>query len=171
MNEEQQLKLQTFLDGELAEAEAREISAWLAQDEEANGLVKELRNTRQALKNSQFPVRVPESREFYWSKIQREIQRLEPRETSAPPVSIFAKLNRWLLPVAAAATLAIVTLIGYQHFGTNGKSVVAEAPQVEMTLADADAVTYQDQEESTTLVWFSYPADENSARSKISNTL
>jgi anti-sigma factor RsiW len=160
MNEEQQFKLQAFLDGELPEREVREVLALTQHDEDAAQLLAELKNTRQAIAKSESHPALPESREFYWSKIQREIQRLEPRETAAPAVSIFDSLRRWLLPVTAAAALAIAGLIGYQHLAAGGKPVLAEAPQVEMTLADADAVTYQDQEESTTLVWLSYPADE-----------
>lgn len=155
MNEEQQLKLQTFLDGELAEAEAREISAWLAQDEEANGLVKELRNTRQALKNSQFPVRVPESREFYWSKIQREIERLEPDVEPLRRTSWFQILRRVLVPAGAIAAVAIIGIIAGRQV-LPAKMTAAES---EMTVADSGAFTYHDYAHGTTLVWVSYPAD------------
>ena len=49
MEHEVQLKLQAYLDGELSEAEAREIGNLLAKDREAVALQNELRNTRQAL--------------------------------------------------------------------------------------------------------------------------
>jgi len=39
MNQEQQLKLQAFLDGELPESEAREILAWTQRDSAAAGLL------------------------------------------------------------------------------------------------------------------------------------
>jgi len=155
MNEEQQLKLQAFLDGELPETEAREISAWLAQDEEANGLVKELRNTRQALKNSQSPVRVPESREFYWSKIQREIDRLEPAPEPVRNTSWLQTLRRVLVPAGAIAAVAVIGIIaGRQFLPTQLASAESE-----MTVADSGAFTYHDYAHGTTLVWVSYPAD------------
>ena len=75
MNEEQQLKLQAFLDGELPEREAREILAWTQRDGAAAALLAELKNTRQALVKSEPHLSVPESRDFFWSKIEREIQR------------------------------------------------------------------------------------------------
>lgn len=156
MNNEQQLKLQAFLDGELSEPEAREISSWVAQDAEATALVRELRNTRQAFKISEAPVRLPESREFYWSKIHREIERLEPVRTPAPGLSFFARLRRMLVPVGAAAALVIAGLLaGHQA----GWLKLGGAPDMEMTVADSGAFTYHDYASGTTLVWVSYPAD------------
>ena len=67
MNEEQQLKLQAFLDGELPEDEAREVVSLIARDEGAKALHAELKHTRQALKSSEANVQLPESREFFWS--------------------------------------------------------------------------------------------------------
>ena len=100
---------------------------------------------------------VPETREFYWSKIEREIQRLEPQANSAPEVSIFAALRRWLLPAVAVGALVIAGMIA--HFNVP-KAVVenvadADTPTVETTLANSDATTYRDASEGTTLVWFS----------------
>ena len=53
------------------------MANWLARDREAAALLEELRNTRAALAGFEAEVRLPESREFFWSKIEREIQRLE----------------------------------------------------------------------------------------------
>jgi len=83
MDHEKQLKLQAFLDEELSEAEAKEVASWLAKDQEATLLLAELRNTRQSMARFEAGVRLPESREFYWSKIEREIERLEPARPQA----------------------------------------------------------------------------------------
>src|SRR5258706_239311 len=98
MTNEQQLKLQAFLDGELPEREAREILAWTQRDSGAAALLAELKNTRQAMTGAAPQMKVPESREFYWSRIAREVQRQEPRATVARDVSIFAALRRFLVP-------------------------------------------------------------------------
>ena len=168
MNREQQLKLQAFLDGELPEREAREILAWTQRDGAAAALLAELKNTRQAMVKSEPHLSVPESREFYWSKIEREIQRLEPPAVSAPGISIFTGMRRWLLPAGAVATLAVAGLIA--HFNVP-KAVVdnvadADTPTVETTLANSDATTYRDASEGTTLVWFSPTADDSPAPNK-----
>lgn len=156
MNEEKQLKLQAFLDGELPEKEAREVSAWLAQDEEATALSKELRHTRQAIKVSEPAIRVPESREFYWSKIQREIERVEPVAAAVPERTWFQAIRRILMPAGAVAALAIIGFLAGRQADWPGFSASSDS---EMVVADSGAFTYQDYANGTTLVWVSYPAE------------
>ena len=171
MNLEQQLKLQAFLDGELPESEAREILAWTQRDSAAASLLAELRNTRAAMAKSEPHLSMPETREFFWSKIEREIRRLEAQTTSAPEVSIFAALRRWLLPAAAVSALVIAGLIAHFNVPNNVPPAVvetatdadADTPTVETTLANSDATTYRDASEGTTLVWFSPTADDSPA--------
>jgi anti-sigma factor RsiW len=171
MNQEQQLKLQAFLDGELPESEAREILAWTQRDSAAAALLAELRNTRAAMAKSEPHLSLPESREFFWSKIEREIQRLEPQATSAPKVSIFTTLRRLLLPAATVSVLLIAGMIAHFNFPNNSPKAVVETvadddtPSVETTLANSDVTTYRDASEGTTLVWFS-SADDSPAQNK-----
>ena len=168
---EQQLKLQAFLDGELPKREAREILVWTQRDSAAASLLAELKNTRAAMVKSEPHLSVPESREFFWSKIEREIQRLEPRENSKPNLSIFASLRRFLLPASAVAAVVIAGMIAHFNFPNNApKNVVedvadADTTTVETTLANSDATTYRDASEGTTLVWFS-SADDSPAQNE-----
>ena len=159
MTNEQQLKLQAFFDGELPEAEAREVAALLARDAEATALLGELKNTRKALDGFEKGVTLPESREFFWSKIQREIERSAPTPRPVESVSVFAILRRWLVPASAVAALAIVSLIATKQF-TPAIHLVA-TPSTVTKLADSSAFTYQDKDAGVTLVWFSVPADKN----------
>ncbi len=171
MTNEQQLKLQAFLDGELPEREAREILAWTQRDSAAADLLAELKNTRAAMAKSEPHLSLPESREFFWSKIEREIQRLEPQPASAPEVSVFTMLRRFLLPASAVAVIAIAGMIAHFEFPNNvPKAAVetvadADTTTVETTLANSDATTYRDASEGTTLVWFS-SADDSPAQSE-----
>ena len=154
MERENELKLQAFVDGELPENDAREVASWLAKDSEANGLFNELRNTRKALKDAEPTVRVPESREFYWSKIQREIERQEPA-AAAPQRTIWSGFFRRLAPFSAvAATLALLIWVGLE-----AGLLQRFAPDTEMTVADSGTFTYHDYANGTTLVWISYPAE------------
>ena len=98
-----QLKLQAFLDGELPEGEASEVANWVARDREAAALLEELRNTRDALAGFEAGIQLPESREFFWSKIEREIQRLETPAPKPAPAPLFALLRRFLVPASAVA--------------------------------------------------------------------
>jgi anti-sigma factor RsiW len=173
MNTDQQLKLQSFLDGELPENEAREILVWTQRDGGAAALLAELKSARAAMAKSETHLSVPETRKFYWSKIEREIQRLEPRTTSAPEVSIFSMLRRFLLPSGALAALVVAGLILHFHGSTPSAENRADADTttVETTLASTDATTYRDAGEGTTLVWFSPAADDSSAPDKKSTAI
>src|SRR5438874_12013740 len=77
MKHEEQLKLQAYLDGELSGREARAVAKLVALDARAQTLLAELRFTKASLAVNEPEIKLPESREFYWSKIEREIQRLE----------------------------------------------------------------------------------------------
>jgi len=166
MSDEQQLKLQAFLDGELPEGDAREVAAWLARDADAAGLLGELKNTRNALKNFEPALKLPESREFYWSKIKREIERTAPVATPARSVSLFTLLRRILVPVGAVAALAIAGFITVHSF-SGGQHPIA----VNSLLADAGAFTYRDQAQGMTVVWLSYPAENKFAEKSSADTL
>lgn len=161
MNEEQQLKLQAFLDGELPEDEARETASWLARDAGATALLNELRNTRKAFKGSEANVQLPESREFFWSKIEREIQRLEPVSQAAPSVSLLERLRRLLVPMGAVAALVLAGLFTYNQLGLGGLS---HSTEVEMAMADSNGFTYRDYSAGMTLVWLPFPAENELAQ-------
>src|SRR3954451_11736217 len=100
MEHNDELKLQAYLDGELPEPEARQMAKWLAQDQEAVLLHAELKNTRQALAGAEKLVQLPESREFFWSKIEREISRLERTESVPVKQAFFVAWRRLLVPVS-----------------------------------------------------------------------
>jgi anti-sigma factor RsiW len=164
MTQEQQLKLQAFLDGELSETDTREVAAWVARDADATALVGELKNTRNALKDFEPALKVPDSREFYWSKIKREIERTAPAPAPAETVSLFTWLRRVLMPLGAVAALALVAMLTL-HSG--GQRTVA----VNSLLADAGAFTYRDESQGMTVVWLSYPAENKFAQKASGDTL
>lgn len=152
MDYEAQLKLQAFLDGELSESEAREVGNRLAQDPEGATLLEELRNTRQAMAGNELTVALPESREFFWSKVQREIERAEPVAVAEPPALSWAVLfRRFLAPATAVAVVGMAMIIAFRPNGV----VPAET-----ALADPGAFTYHDYSAGATLVWLSYPAED-----------
>jgi anti-sigma factor RsiW len=152
----EQLKLQAYLDGELPEREMRSLADRLARDEGAAALVTELRQTREALSGFEEGMQLPESREFYWSKVQREIQRqgAPPRE-SAKLNPILAGLRLWLRPAMAFALVTVLGLVVTKELWPVG------SPHPAVTsLEDAGAFTYHDYKAGVTLVWLSYPAEK-----------
>jgi anti-sigma factor RsiW len=166
MEYDAQLKLQAYSDGELPEAEAQEVAKWLAQDQEAVLLHTELKNTRRALAGAEkAPVQLPESRDFFWSKIEREISRLERVEPAPQRESILARWRRLLVPVSAAAVLGIVILAAIGPFD------VVSTPGSEVASEDSGGFVYRDDAGGTTLVWLSYPAENEVADAKPTNKL
>ncbi len=166
MDYEAQLKLQAYLDGELPEKEAREVANWLAKDREAVALHAELRNTRQALAGFEVGVELPESREFFWSKIEREIRRVELPAPARTRPTVFAAWRRFLRAATAVAILALVAVVANRELG-----LVGGGAELEAALTDSDTFTYRDYRAGATLVWLSYPADEEVAEPEALGTL
>jgi anti-sigma factor RsiW len=107
MNREVELKLQAFVDGELSGGEARDVELLLETDAEARGLVHELKTTKGFLAGNEPEVTVPESREFYWSKIARGIEKPEPR----PVRRGWELLLAWRRVLAPVAGMALVLFL------------------------------------------------------------
>ena len=158
MDYKAQLQLQAFLDGELPKREASKLAERAAQDRESAALLEELRNTRNALTGFEAEIRLPESREFFWSKVAREIERLEKPAPEPGPLPFAALWRRFLIPVS---TLAVAVAAGFVLTRTLTPPNLVVAGDSETTLADAEAFTYRDYSTGTTLVWVSYPADSD----------
>jgi anti-sigma factor RsiW len=163
MNEEQRLKLQAYLDGELPEGEARDVAAWIDRDSRATALLTELKTVRQTLGALEPQAALPETREFYWSKIARAIQAADRTATPSP-----APAFRWqqiLWPVGAIAVCFIVIALqnpfaSPQEVAMTTPAPDADTPIVEAIQPNSEATTYRDDSDGTTLVWFSM--NENS---------
>jgi anti-sigma factor RsiW len=170
MTEEQQLKLQAFLDGELPESDSRKVAAWIAQDADAAALLGELTNTWKALKDIKPEIKLPESREFYWSKIKREIERAAPEPVAAPKGSLSTWFRRAFVPLGAMAALALVALVVVNSFSSGGHHPMPMSANV-MLGSDASAFTYRDDAQDMTVVWLSYPAENKFAQKSSGDTL
>jgi len=116
MNEEQLLQLQAWVDGELPEGEARQIEKQLETDAEARALADELKMTKAFLVGNEPEHVVTDSREFYWSQIQRRIEREAATTASA---SARSESHHWthtwrrfLAPVAGFAVVVFLTVLG-----------------------------------------------------------
>lgn len=158
MNEEAQLKLQAYADGELTGPEARNMADLLARDADARALLAELRHTREALTGYEAEIKLPESREFYWSKIERGIHRLEPAETPREETSWWAGWRRLFVPAGALAALVILVVLAVPALH-GPRATASISAETEFALADSGAFTYHDYANGTTLVWLGYPAE------------
>src|SRR6185369_9386776 len=155
MDWNQQLKLQGYLDGELSDAERQQVETLLQNDKEAVALFAELQQTSQAVANFGADLRLPESREFFWSKIRRDIEHLE-KETAAAPASVswLQVLRRTLVPISGVAVVLLAGLLLTRQATSQGS---------ETYLDDSGAFTYHDFDHGATLVWLTYPAENELA--------
>ena len=109
MENEDRLKLQAWLDGELPTHEAARVADWVEANPSARELAEELRAVKVALQVGEMPVAVEDSREFYWSQISSQIE----LEKVAEPVVVEALpwmewCRQWLVPVGGLAAIVVM---------------------------------------------------------------
>jgi len=147
---ETKLKLQAYVDNELSGREARDISARLDRDAEARALCAELTNLRTLVAAHELEVRVPESREFYWSKIQREIVRTAAQEARPSHVRQ-AWWTRLLAPAAGLIVLLVTALVFIRPHTTPSR--LSFLHEIESPREDTGTISFHSQAAGMTVVW------------------
>jgi len=160
MNLEQQLKLQAWVDGELPEAEARQMAAFVQEQNEAQTLVGELRMTRGFLAGNESEAKLPESGDFYWGKIRREIERQEKAAAKPPRVSWAFAWRRLMAPISGVALIAFLSVLSLNVFHRqsvdDGANFLVE---VENLSEDIGSISYRSQSENMFVVYL-YKKDQ-----------
>lgn len=151
---DQALKLQARLDGELPQAEASELDKLMEREPETRALVQELGQTRAALRGNEPVHPLPESREFYWSKIAAAIQ----REEAAASVRRPAHTTAWWVRLAvslAGCTAILLVLFNLSRFGSSDlqTSSLPTAGAIDGVLDDTATITFRSEAEGLTVVW------------------
>jgi len=147
MNDELILKLQAWVDGELPASEAARVAELVRTDTAAAALAAELRMTRGFLTGNEPEVKLPESREFHWSKIQRAIERAEAEPSARESLPWLAAVRRFLVPVSGVALVAFLTVVSIGIFNRNtSPGTVEELLVEEETLSrHVETTTYHSQ--------------------------
>jgi len=149
------LRLQAWLDGELPAVEAGDVARSVETDAAVAALARELRRTRSWLAAGEMPRTVPESREFYWSRIQRAIERGDAAGLAVEGArSPTLRWLRWLVPAGLAAALAVVWFsakpLPTQNAGLRRAEI--DSPQ-----DDSGTITFRSDREQMTVVWIGNP--------------
>jgi len=154
MRSEDQLKLQAYLDEELSERERRAVASWLAKDPEAQALLAEVEATKITLASNEPEFQLPESREFYWSKIAREIDRLETADdTGQLPFLVWLKRKYWV-PVGALAILTLLALASSQLIDWSDlRASTHLAREVESPAEEIGSMTFRSEADRVTIIW------------------
>jgi len=149
MNREFELKLQAYLDGELGAREARDLEARVQTDAEAQALLAELRMTAGALRGNEPEYRVPDTREFYWSKIDRAIEAAD-HSPSAPRSWGLGWLFRYWPQLSGASVAALLLLAATAHFHLLSKPGWDD---IENPLSETGTFCFRSEPDRMTLVW------------------
>ena len=77
ISKEDRLKIQAWVDGELAPQESAQIADLIENSLTAKELANDLRSARKVLKTGEKKVKIQDSPEFYWDQIQQKIEALD----------------------------------------------------------------------------------------------
>lgn len=137
------LELQAHLDGELPPGRREAVQALCAQDAEAQALYQSLKTLRETVRDHEPEHRLSESREFYWSQIQRRIASAEAQAAPAPQtLSAWSQLFRWLVPLGGLAAVALIFTLKDPARPRNVAFNTAPNPATSVEYrSDADGVT------------------------------
>jgi len=165
MNQDQELKIQALLDGELADREARQLQQWLDSDKEAQALFTELKTTRSYLAANEPEKVLPESREFFWSKIQREIDRPVSAQAARPPFWLLWR--RYFAPLSGVAAVAMLVVFSMKFYDVS----LMEGPsghlaEIENLSEHASSLSFRSQKENMFVVWV-YNKEQQSEESEL----
>ena len=124
ISKENRLKIQAWVDGELAPQESAQIADLIENSLTAKELANDLRRAREVLKNGEKKLKIQDSPDFYWNQIQQKIEALdhqngkmdEKLESKTTPTAL-----QWLIPVGSLA--AISALIMYFNDPEIGQGV------------------------------------------------
>ena len=155
INHETELKLQAYLDGELPAREAKAIADLLGRDAGAQALYQELRIAKSLLVENELERTLPESREFYWSKVQRQIERVE--STQADGLTEPAASRWWprfLAPAGVLAALAVFVAVVLRS-PEGGETFLAldDSHEIETPLEETSSFSFRSEAAAMTVVW------------------
>ena len=134
MKQEDRLKIQAWLDGELAPQESARIADLIDNDLEAKELADDLRAMQKSLEIGEKPVFLEDSREFYWSQVERQIEAEEPITENSQPELVSGSLGsalRWLIPVGSLAAISAL-MLNFDSIDTTPDLLETSEPGIEI---------------------------------------
>ncbi len=159
-DEEFELQIQAWVDGELGPEATRLMVERVRQDPEARALADNLKAFSGLVREECPQPAVPVSRDFYWSGIRRGIEQASPEATRSPAsaASHPARWLAWLLPLGAAAMAIALFLPSGPTPDPEGGTLVASDQalidhEIETPSSDVSSLTFYAAQDSMTIVW------------------
>jgi len=167
MNWEQQLELQAWVDGELSAGDARRVSAFADAHADARALVTELRMAKAFIAPNEFEVKVPDTREFYWSQVQRRIESAESVRETSPALSWPFVWRRLVSPLSGVALVAFLAVVSFNTFrGPAIEDGSRHMVEVENLSDDVGSISYRSQSENMFVVYLYKKDQDNEAQAE-----
>ena len=113
-----ELKIQSYVDGELAPREMLELEEALKDSAEGRETLEALVLLKRTLQENEPIALLETPRELYWSGIERQILGLEKESAPAPKVqteTVWSQIWRRIAPVSAAALVVAILMIVFTH--------------------------------------------------------
>ena len=148
MTQENELKLQAWLDGELSASDAAEVARLASTDREAIALVAELRQLHSRLTDNELPRSVPATPEFYWSQIRRQLKTPAAPATAPGWWERMVGWRRVLIPLATGMAVLAIGVVSLRQTGSLG-----HGDEVTVASKEMEAVTYKNQSTGMTVIW------------------
>ncbi|MHB1306955.1 MAG: anti-sigma factor family protein [Limisphaerales bacterium] len=152
MKIETALRLQALLDGELSESEVREVQSCVDREPEVRALLGELRRVRDAMVEGEVTRSLPESREFFWSKVERSI--VATANSPGAPVRRAGWLRWAALVIPALATVALALFLVMPSLHAPGPKA-ASRTDIESPCEDLSSFSFRSEAEGMNVVWIS----------------
>lgn len=154
MNVELQWKLQAWVDGELPEAEQNEVVSIVERDPEARALVSELKMTNGFLAGNETEAKLPESGDFFWSKVRREIERQDKIGTPERPAQPWLLAwRRFLAPVSGVALIAFLSVLSLNVLHQPVSETAQPLIETENLSEHVGSISYKSQAENMFVVY------------------
>lgn len=139
MSDDQLLEIMAYADGELAANRTVDVEQLLNSNPSATALHRELAGIRTLVRSHEPAGQIADTREFYWSQIQRRIaaeEQVANRKSPALPLPL--NWLRWLVPALGVAAVALIAVVQPRPVA----AVIAGTEASAMTFtSEADGVT------------------------------
>ena len=151
-----ELKIQALVDGELTKFEAGKLRDRIKNDIRLQILHERLMQMKDLISKHEMPRVLPESSDFYWSKIAQEIEvRGSAAQSSAQSLGMKWVFRR-LAPLLGIASVAL--LITLQGPNLPDLGIVLDHNH-ELLTDEIDVMTFNSADDSMSVVWIDYSMD------------
>lgn len=153
----QALGLQAYVDREISARERCRVEAVMLKDPKARDLVRSLGGISELIRAGEPEACLTESREFYWSAIERQIRREAVVSQDSRGFACWVRGHgwlRWALPALGAVVVGVLLLV-LQPSGWRSATVAALSlnREVESVSEDTSTFTFRSVHSGMSVVW------------------